>query len=80
MNNLLQACTTLLWLAGTFMLAFGLRIKEGIDPSLRKELKIEEKGLIAPSDVRQRPFLIYGGLIVVTMAAAAELYSVFCLK
>lgn len=80
MNNLLQACSTLLWLAGTFMLAFGLRIKEGIDPSLRKELKIEERDIIAPSDVRQRPFLIYGGLIVVTMAAATELYLVFCLK
>ena len=76
MNDFLQIGSILLWLLGTFMLTFGLKVTEGIDPKFRKELKIPE-GMIAPSEVRQRPFLIYGGLIAITIASVFDLLSFF---
>ena len=62
-------------LIGTFMLAFGLKVKSGISKSLRKELG-NKQDLIAPSDVRQRTILIALGLALITIAAGIQLWLV----
>lgn len=59
------------------MLAFGLKVREGISKELRKELQLDERDLIAPSDVRQRTTLIGFGLTLITLAALIQLYMVF---
>jgi len=57
----IQLIALALGLSGTWMVAFGLRIQEGIDPSFRKELHLDPK-LIVPADVSQRLWLFKGGL------------------
>ena len=76
--TMIQLSSIILGLIGTFLLAFGLRVREGISSDLRRELKIEEKGLIAPSDVRQRIGLFYGGLLLLTVSAVLQIGLLFC--
>jgi len=76
MYKLVQALSILAALAGTYLLAFGLRIQPGISDDLRKELKVEEKGLVSPSDVRQRRAFVVWGLVLVTIAALLQLWLI----
>ena len=74
----LQAISIMLALIGTFMLGFGLKVRSGITSELRKKLKIEEQGLIAPSDVRQCTALIVCGLALISIAAFLQLWTILC--
>ena len=73
----MQILSIVIALIGTYMLAFGLRVKEGISKDLRKEFNLDKSGLIAPSDVHQRPFLFYGGLGLLTIAALIQTLLLF---
>ncbi len=57
----LQATSVILITVGTWLLAFGLKVRPGIDQALEKELDLEKKGLVSPSAVRQRPAFFLGG-------------------
>lgn len=76
--SLIQFTSVIFVLIGAWLLAFGLRIKEGIAPELKKELDIEKMGLISPSDVRQRPFLFRSGLALISFGALLEIFVIAC--
>jgi len=57
----LHAASLISVLIGTWFLAFVLKVLAGISSELRKNLEIEKKGLICPSNVRQRSCL-FGGI------------------
>jgi hypothetical protein len=71
--KLLHVFSAVAVLSGTWYLAFGLRVREGIDPKLRKELGAAMDGKVAPSDVSQRPVLFWVGLTLITLGALLEL-------
>jgi len=60
------------------MLAFGRRVRTGISDELRKELDIEKRNLISPSDVRQRRGLTTCGLVIIIFAAVFQLWAIVC--
>ena len=74
----LQIASIILGVIGTYMLVFGLHVKEGISRELRKDLYIDKSDLIAPADVRQRTVLIIYGLLFVTISAILQLLSILC--
>ena len=76
MYKSLQAIPIILALAGTFMLAFGLKVRPGISNEMRKKLEIEKEGLISPSDVKQRTGLMCWGLALISIAAALQLWNI----
>ena len=75
----LQAISIILALAGTFMLAFALKIRTGISNELRKELEIDKQNLISPTDVRLSRWLFICGLILISVAAGLQLWRILCL-
>ena len=76
--KLLQIIPIILALAGTIMLAFGLKIRGGISVDLRQKLKIAEKELTPPTDVKQCPILIIMGLLLISAAATFQVWLLFC--
>ena len=72
----LQLGSTILALAGTWFLAFALRIRQGISEELEKELQLEERGLITPSSVRQNTLLFWTGLAMISLAALLQLTAI----
>jgi hypothetical protein len=76
--KLLQIASIISVLAGTWFLAFGLRVRSGIDSGLKKELDVEKKGLISPTDVSQRPALFWIGLALITFGALLEFFLITC--
>jgi hypothetical protein len=76
-GQIIQLAALALGLFGTWMVAFGLRIKAGIDPSFRKDLSLDPK-LIVPADVSQRPWLFKGGLGILTFGAALQAVYLIC--
>lgn len=72
----LQTISIILALAGTFMLAFGLKVRRGIINNLRKKLEIEKKGLNPPTDVKQRTGLLFLGLVLISIAALLQLWTI----
>lgn len=78
MYKFVQAISIVAALTGTFLLAFGLKVRPGISDDLRKELRIEEKGLVSPSDIQQRWGFVVWGLIFVTIAALLQLWLILC--
>jgi len=78
MYKSLQIISLILALTGTWLVAFGLRVKEGISTEMRNELKIEKTNLIVPSDVRQRIWLIILGLLSITIATILQAYVIIC--
>ena len=78
MYKLVQVISVVAALIGTFLLAFGLKIRPGISDDLRKELKIEENGLVSPSDVQQRWRFVVWGLVFVTIAALLQVWLILC--
>ena len=76
MYKLVQVVSVIAALAGTFLVAFGLKVRPGISDDLRKELRIEEKGLVSPSDVQQRWRFVVWGLVFVTTAALLQLWLI----
>lgn len=78
MCRFIQVASIVLGLSGTWLLAYGLKVKEGISREMRKELKLEERpDIIVPSDVRQVPCLFYSGLILISIAAIAQIALAF---
>ena len=77
MHKLMQTLSIILVLIGAYMLAFGLRIREGISKDLRKELELDKPNLICPSDVKQRPLLFSFGLILITIGAVIQIALVY---
>jgi len=77
MHKVLQALSIVLALIGTYLLAFGLKVRTGISDELRKELEIEKKELIAPADVRQRTSVVSWGLVMISLAALLQLWVIF---
>lgn len=75
-HSFLQVIVITLTLIGGFMLAFGYQVIEGISRNLRKELETEKKGLIAVSDIKRRPWLFYGGLVLLFLAAVLQVLMV----
>jgi len=76
--NCIHICSIILAITGTWLLAFGLKIKEGISRKLIKELKLDKHPeLIVPSDVRQITSLFYSGLILVTIAGVLQIICLF---
>lgn len=73
MKFLIQLISILFTVIGTFMVAFGYRAKQGISNDLREQLKIDEKDLIVPSDIKQRPVVFYGGLLLLALAAICQI-------
>ena len=76
MYKLLHFASIIFALAGTYLLAFGLKIRSGISNDLRENLDIERKDLIAPSDVTQRTKMVSSGLLLITIAAALQLWLI----
>lgn len=71
--KLLHVFSAVSVLSGTWFLAFGLRVREGIDRKLKKELGTSMDDKIVPSDVSQRPELFWVGLTLITLGALLEL-------
>ena len=78
MHKIAQSLSVILALIGTFLLAFGLKLRPGISEPLRKGLDLENRDLVSPSEVRQRNALVWTGLVLISVAAAIELYVVVC--
>jgi len=78
MYKLIQTISIIFALIGTFLLAYGLKVKTGISNDLRKDLDIDKKRLIPPSDVVQRGTLVRWGLVLITIAAGLQLSVVLC--
>lgn len=76
MYKLVQVISVIAALTGTFLLAFGLKVRPGIRDDLRKNLKLEEKDLVSPSDVQQRWGFVVWGLVFVTIAALLQLWLI----
>ena len=76
--KLFQTIPIFLTLAGTFMLAFGLKIREGISTDLKQKLEAEKKELVSPTDVKQCTILINIGLLLISAAAIFQLWLLFC--
>ena len=74
--KLVHITSAVLALAGTWLLAFGLRIIEGIEPKLRKKLRSSLEDKIVCSDVTQRPVLFWIGLGLITLGALIELGAI----
>jgi len=74
-TKLINILSTLSALIGTWLLAFGLRIKEGIDPKFRKEFgpSFKDKNLIIPADVSQRKLLFWIGLLLISLGAFLQI-------
>jgi len=70
--KLVQLISIVITVIGTFMIAFGYRIDEGISKDLRKQLKIGQRGLIAPADIGLRPWVFYCGLLLLLLAAILQ--------
>lgn len=74
-NKWLQAAPVILALGWTLMLAFGLRVKTGIDKKIRKQIGKDE--LISPSEVVQRKGWMILGLTLILIAAFLQLLIIF---
>ena len=71
--KLLHITSAVLILVGTWFLAFGLRIIEGIEPKLRKKLRSSLEDKIVCSDVSQRSVLFWTGLGLITLGILIDL-------
>ena len=71
-----QALSVVFVLVGTWFLAFGLRVKEGMDPRFRKSLGPSLQNTITPSGVSQRKALFWIGLGLITVGALLELWTI----
>lgn len=67
-----QLLSLVIVLTGTWLLAFGLKVRGGLSKELDKEIRPEEKGPVAPSEVRQHPALFWTGLGLITAGVVLE--------
>ena len=68
-----EILSIVLMVAGTWCLAFGLRVRSGISDDLRRDLNTESTDVVAPSDVRQRKGLFWCGLVLITVGALLQI-------
>lgn len=72
--KIIQIAAIISSLVGTYFLAFGLKIKRGIDEGFEKELGLNKRNdLVAPSDVRQNKIYFILGLAFITLAALLQI-------
>ena len=71
--KILETVAVILALGGTFLLALGLRIRTGIEEKFKKELDLEKKGLISPSEVQQNTAFFIVGLAIIFLAALIQI-------
>ena len=71
-----EILSIVLMVAGTWCLAFGLRVRSGITDDMRKFLKIEYKDLTPPADVWQRKGLFWCGLVLITVGALLQIWFI----
>ena len=71
--SFLQITSILLALAGTWLLAFGLKIKRGMSSDIEKQLP-KRDDLATITDVRNRPALLYCGLALITLAGLLQIW------
>ena len=74
----LQVFSIVSALSGTWFLAFGLKVRPGMERSLERDLEVEKRGLISPSSVRQRPVLFWVGLVLVSVGAVIQVWLLIC--
>ncbi len=73
----LQITAIIIALAGTYVLAFGLKVKSGIDPKYEKELRLDNK-TIAPSQCNQKGGFVFWGLFLISISAILQIILIFC--
>lgn len=71
--KILETVAIILALGGAFLLAFGLRIRTGIEENFKKEMELEKKGLISPSDVQQNATFFILGLALIFLATLIQI-------
>ena len=71
--RLLKAFGVIIALAGTILLAVGLRLKSGIEKGFARKQQLDKKDLVIPSEVKQRLGLIIIGLILILIASIIQL-------
>jgi hypothetical protein len=71
-----EILSIVLMVTGTWCLAFGLRVRTGISDDLRRDLNIEDKDLIPPTDVRQRTGPFWCGLSLITVGALLQIWFI----
>jgi hypothetical protein len=77
-DKLIGIASILLTLIGTWFLALGLRIREGMNPKFRKKLGSIMKDKIVPSEVSQHQLLFRIGLGLITLGALLEIWTTYC--
>ena len=76
-DKLIGIASIVLTLIGTWFLALGLRIREGMNPKFRKNLRLKDDTIV-PSDVSQHRFLFRIGLGLITLGALLEIWTTYC--
>jgi len=70
----LQITSIVLVLAGTYFLAYGLKIKRGIDEKFEKDLGLDKRDdVITPGDIKQKKGLFRLGLFFITISALLQI-------
>ena len=72
-----QAASVIFTLVGTFFLAFGLKVRSSISDDVKVDLHLDDDK-IDPSNIKQHTGLIWWGLILISLAAATEIYLIIC--
>lgn len=73
-DKLIGIASITLTLIGTWLLALGLRIREGMNPKFRKNLRLTDDKIV-PSDVSQHRLLFWIGLGLITLGALLEIWT-----
>ena len=77
MYKIAQTASVIFALVGTFLLAFGLKVRPSISEDVKRDLHLNNNK-IDPSGINQRTSLVWWGLILISLAAATELYFIIC--
>jgi hypothetical protein len=67
----------LLTLVGTWLLALGLRMRDGMSRKFRKDLDSVRRDIIVAPDVSQHRLLFRIGLGLITLGALLEIWTMY---
>jgi hypothetical protein len=68
----------LMGLGGTWMIAFGLRVRLPYTARERREFGMDDPGVAFPIHAKEHPKLFWAGLSLITAAAALQAWAVLC--
>ena len=71
-----EILSIVLMVAGTWCLAFGLRVRPGISDDLRRDLNTESTDILAAADVRKRKGPFWCGLVLITVGALLQIWFI----